>query len=404
MYKTKPFPGLFELIVVAITASMILVSCTAFAIGSPCDQGRCPPGARPMAPVSPGEQQPPNPAMVRLLNEKTDGNSFFSGTIVDVEYEGDIILTCAHAIETVGKLTAKLPDGRLFSAEVLIVDSLWDIGVLSIADTGVIPIKISDDYPRPGDTVKGYGYGSGEFAVTAGVVEGYMAWKRQPSAHVIKFSNQSRMGDSGGPVLNTKCELVGVMTHAGPGVTYATRSAKAVQAIERALKLVEQPALPSNPEGRTGEPNQDRNMGGTNNVRRSGLDWASIMYYAANAAAIVIAGGATGGTGYVALRGAGAMWAMWRKRKRGQAMKEPEPFCEAERDSEEARQLLRLSMLEGRNPLHDAIVGRFVFDELDRDIEMDSGGPRADWAALLRDRLKARFNEVAPLSVEKRNV
>jgi len=75
------------------------------------------------------------------------------------------------------------------------------------------------------------------------------------------------------------------------------------------------------------------------------------------------------------------------------------PFCPAERSTEEARQLLRLSELEGRSPLHDAIVGRFTFDALDRTIDADPTGPAADYARRIRRELEDRFNEVAPLAV-----
>ncbi len=93
------------------------------------------------------------------------------------------------------------------------------------------------------------------------------------------------------------------------------------------------------------------------------------------------------------------------KRRSGEAadaadeFPDPEPAGSIPRDDEEARQILQLSRLEGRSPLHDAIVGRIAFDELDKAIDSEPDGSAADWARKLRRRLEDRFNEMAPPAV-----
>jgi len=93
--------------------------------------------------------------------------------------------------------------------------------------------------------------------------------------------------------------------------------------------------------------------------------------------------------------------------KEGPAADSPETFrgSEAEwqetrqpieRDDREARQLLRLSQLEGRDPLQDAVAGRLVLDRLDATAEGDMDPQRASWADELRRELRERFNEIAP--------
>jgi hypothetical protein len=67
-----------------------------------------------------------------------------------------------------------------------------------------------------------------------------------------------------------------------------------------------------------------------------------------------------------------------------------------ERDDREARELLRLSQLEGRDPLQDAVAGRLALDRLDTIAESDADAPRAVWADELRRELRERFNEIAP--------
>lgn len=67
-----------------------------------------------------------------------------------------------------------------------------------------------------------------------------------------------------------------------------------------------------------------------------------------------------------------------------------------ERDDREARQLLQLSQLEGRDPLQDALAGRLALDRLDEIAESDRDPKQAEWADDLRRELRERFNEVAP--------
>jgi hypothetical protein len=70
-------------------------------------------------------------------------------------------------------------------------------------------------------------------------------------------------------------------------------------------------------------------------------------------------------------------------------------FHPIERDDREARELLRLSQLEGRDPLQDAIAGRLALDRLDTLAEGNDSA-RASWADELRRELRERFNDIAP--------
>jgi len=71
-----------------------------------------------------------------------------------------------------------------------------------------------------------------------------------------------------------------------------------------------------------------------------------------------------------------------------------------ERDDREARELLRLSTAEGRDPLQDALVGRLAIDRLDTIADSDRDPQQAKWADGLRRELKERFNDIAPTKFE----
>lgn len=74
-----------------------------------------------------------------------------------------------------------------------------------------------------------------------------------------------------------------------------------------------------------------------------------------------------------------------------------------EREDREARELLRLSQLEGRDPLQDAVAGRLALDRLDAAADGDSDAQRARWADELRRELRERFNDIAPTKFEVRS-
>lgn len=117
--------------------------------------------------------------------------------------------------------------------------------------------------------------------------------------------------------------------------------------------------------------------------------------------------GWTGPPSVVALFAARFGLAAWRRRKRrvkdggaaDSADAFPEGIASVPRDDTEAKQLLQLSRLEGRSPVHDAIIGRFAFDELANTIDRQPDGPEANWARSLRRTLEDRFNETAPVAV-----
>jgi len=62
-------------------------------------------------------------------------------------------------------------------------------------------------------------------------------------------------------------------------------------------------------------------------------------------------------------------------------------------------EILRLSKLEGRDAIHDALVGRIAYDELQNII--DARDKRSEWAAGLRRKLEERFNQMVPLALKE---
>lgn len=135
-----------------------------------------------------------------------------SGFIVDkVGY----ILTNAHVVAEAAKITVKLDDGREFTAKVVGTDDETDIAVLKIeagADLPVVQLGNSDA-ARVGEWVLAIGSPFGlARTVTAGIVS--QVNRDTPTTSVFQKFIQTdaaiNRGNSGGPLVNMKGEVIGV--------------------------------------------------------------------------------------------------------------------------------------------------------------------------------------------------
>lgn len=133
-----------------------------------------------------------------------------SGFIVSTE---GVILTNAHVIRDAQEITVKLKDRREFRATVVGADKLTDIAVLKIDAHDLPKLKLaSSETLRAGDWVLAIGSPFGmESTVTVGVVS---ATRRTlPGNGFVPFIQTDAAvnpGNSGGPLLNMRAEVVGI--------------------------------------------------------------------------------------------------------------------------------------------------------------------------------------------------
>lgn len=136
-----------------------------------------------------------------------------SGFIIDPQ--GDIV-TNNHVIDGASKVQVKLQDGRKFDAKVVGVDPQTDLAMLKIEVGKPLPyVSFGDSAKlRPGDVVLAVGnpFGLGG-TVTAGIVS---ARNRDinagPYDDFIQTDAPINRGNSGGPLFDTKGDVVGVNT------------------------------------------------------------------------------------------------------------------------------------------------------------------------------------------------
>jgi len=176
--------------------------------------------------VSPGVAQTPGkPGVCRVSNTIAgDGTYYGSGTVVDVDAADGaaLVLTCWHIFRPGTGQVGVCVGGRCAVGRLVRVDEAWDLAAVQISATGLPPMPVAADSPARGEALTACGFGRGTFRCVAGRVLGYVATETAGSRETLEIAAAVRDGDSGGPVLNGRGELVGVVWGSDRGITEAT--------------------------------------------------------------------------------------------------------------------------------------------------------------------------------------
>ena len=165
--------------------------------------------------------QRPHPAVARITAEDRVGLSHGSGALVSVNGEHGLVVTNWHVVrDAVGPITVNFPGGFRSAAKVMKVDKDWDLAALAIwKPEGIEPIPMSPRAPRRGEALTIAGWGSGSYREATGRCTNYVSPAGNFPAEMIELSTAARNGDSGGPILNARGELAGVLFGSGWGTT-----------------------------------------------------------------------------------------------------------------------------------------------------------------------------------------
>ena len=156
-----------------------------------------PRGAQPEADTA------PNAGSGRMLPQGS-GSGFILST-------DGVVMTNAHVVDGADEVTVKLTDKRQFKAKVLGKDERTDIAVLKIDAQGLPALRTGDvNKLRVGEWVIAIGAPFGlENTVTAGIVSA----KQRDTGQFVRFIQTDvavNPGNSGGPLINMRGEVVGV--------------------------------------------------------------------------------------------------------------------------------------------------------------------------------------------------
>ncbi|WP_087016650.1 outer membrane-stress sensor serine endopeptidase DegS [Thaumasiovibrio subtropicus] len=162
-----------------------------------------------------------SPAVVNIYSRRYGNNNRLllnteglgSGVIMS---DKGYIVTNFHVVEQADQVVVALQDGRIFTAQLLGKDRLTDLAVLKIQADNLPVIPRNDEYnPAVGDVVLAIGnpYNLGQ-TTTYGIISatgrsGLSAYGRQDFLQTDAAINN---GNSGGALVNTRGELVGINT------------------------------------------------------------------------------------------------------------------------------------------------------------------------------------------------
>jgi serine protease Do len=146
----------------------------------------------------------------RMVPRQVPVHGMGSGFIVSPD---GIILTNAHVVKDANEVTVKLTDRREFRAKVLGADPKTDIAVLKIDARNLPAVKLGNVKDlRTGEWVLAIGSPFGfENTVTAGVVSA--KGRSLPDDSAVPFIQTDvavNPGNSGGPLFNSRGEVVGI--------------------------------------------------------------------------------------------------------------------------------------------------------------------------------------------------
>lgn len=167
------------------------------------------------------------PAVVTIVNQQQSQRDIFgniqpgakdegSGFVVDKK--GDIV-TNNHVVEGSQSLTVVFSDGRKAAARLVRTDPLTDLAVIKAATKVTTTLTFGDSSQlQPGEPVMAIGSALGEYrnTVTSGIVSGLGRAITEPNGIVLQNMVQTdapiNQGNSGGPLLNERGQVIGVNT------------------------------------------------------------------------------------------------------------------------------------------------------------------------------------------------
>jgi serine protease Do len=140
------------------------------------------------------------------------GVSMGSGFIISPD---GYVLTNRHVVDDADSVTVKLTDRREFKARVVGSDEQSDVALLKIDATDLPALRIGDSNQlKPGQWVVAIGSPFGlDHSVTAGIVSAVGRANPYANQRYVPFIQTDvaiNQGNSGGPLLNTRGEVVGI--------------------------------------------------------------------------------------------------------------------------------------------------------------------------------------------------
>jgi len=191
------------------------------------------------------------PSVVRINTLRADRKGTASGFVV---HPSGIIVTNYHVIQDVEFARVLFNDHRVATVDgILVLAPDKDLAVLKLSSMGgpLPPLALAPELPRKGEDVAAFGAPFDfSFTMTQGVVSGLRTPAEMHGAGVMANVNWIQTdasiseGNSGGPLVNMRGEVVGVNTVTGQGDAQNLNFAIAIDAVREVLDQASSTPIP----------------------------------------------------------------------------------------------------------------------------------------------------------------
>lgn len=213
----QPLPSLDAVAAAKISPSVVRV--VAYESHEEAHQDVAPSdGPKPAAPVQPPGRKRKDPTVKPPVDPDDDSPSIGTGVVIQ---DNGTILTNLHVVDGAHRIRVQFHDGLVSDAQMLNADRSQDLAVIRAVrlpdDLQPATLRGTGDL-RAGDHVVavGFPFGIGP-SVSSGVVSGLEREFRAPDGghtlrHLIQFDAAANPGNSGGPLVTQRGEVVGIVT------------------------------------------------------------------------------------------------------------------------------------------------------------------------------------------------